>query len=185
MSNATVLTTGQVAKICKVAPRTVSKWFDRGQLQGYKIPGSRDRRIPVRQLVAFMKEHGMPTDELDAHVSTTLLLITRQDSTLARAITTSLNGQTHIEIAQTLFEAGGIYERRHPTTVILDWTEFGTQLTGTLDTLRTQFAGAKLIIVGAGTQTDPTATNSADATIADPTDITSIRNAIAQTPAIV
>ncbi|MCY2996511.1 MAG: response regulator, partial [Planctomycetota bacterium] len=23
-----VFTTGQVAKICKVAPRTVSKWFD-------------------------------------------------------------------------------------------------------------------------------------------------------------
>ena len=40
-----VLTTGEVAKICNVAPRTVSKWFDSGQLQGYRIPGSKDRRI--------------------------------------------------------------------------------------------------------------------------------------------
>src|SRR5205823_90621 len=42
----TIFTTGQVAKICKVAPRTVSKWFDSGRLRGYRIPGSQDRRIP-------------------------------------------------------------------------------------------------------------------------------------------
>ena len=35
-----VLTTGEVAKICNVAPRTVSKWFDSGSLKGYRIPGS-------------------------------------------------------------------------------------------------------------------------------------------------
>ena len=32
-----VLTTGEVAKICNVAARTVSKWFDSGQIQGYRI----------------------------------------------------------------------------------------------------------------------------------------------------
>ncbi|MEM9111882.1 MAG: helix-turn-helix domain-containing protein [Planctomycetota bacterium] len=57
-----ILTTGEVAKICNVAPRTVSKWFDSGQLKGYRIPGSKDRRIPVSQLVKFMKEHGIPFD---------------------------------------------------------------------------------------------------------------------------
>ena len=40
-----VLTTGEVAKICNVAARTVSKWFDSGQIEGYRIPGSKDRRI--------------------------------------------------------------------------------------------------------------------------------------------
>ena len=28
-----VLTTGEVAKICNVAARTVSKWFDSGQIE--------------------------------------------------------------------------------------------------------------------------------------------------------
>ncbi|MHC4637168.1 MAG: helix-turn-helix domain-containing protein [Planctomycetota bacterium] len=55
-----VLTTGDVAKICHVAPRTVSKWFDSGQLKGYRIPGSKDRRIPVDELIRFMKLHNMP-----------------------------------------------------------------------------------------------------------------------------
>ena len=49
-----VLTTGQVAEICSVAPRTVTKWFDSGQLKGYRIPGSRDRRIPTSELIRFM-----------------------------------------------------------------------------------------------------------------------------------
>jgi excisionase family DNA binding protein len=54
-----VFTTGQVAKICKVAPRTVSKWFDSGRLKGYRIPGSQDRRIPREYLIRFLKEHGI------------------------------------------------------------------------------------------------------------------------------
>ena len=42
-----VFTTGQVAKICKVAPRTVSKWFDSGRLRGYRIPGARTAASPA------------------------------------------------------------------------------------------------------------------------------------------
>lgn len=54
-----VYTTGQVATICKVAPRTVSKWFDSGRLKGYRIPDSQDRRIPAPHLFAFMLHHGI------------------------------------------------------------------------------------------------------------------------------
>jgi excisionase family DNA binding protein len=41
-----VYTTGEVAKICNVTIRTVIKWFESGELGGFKIPNSRDRRIP-------------------------------------------------------------------------------------------------------------------------------------------
>jgi hypothetical protein len=58
--NMKIYTTGQIAKICQVAPRTVGKWFDTGTLKGYKIPGSRDRRIPEPNLISFMKEQGFP-----------------------------------------------------------------------------------------------------------------------------
>ena len=58
-----VLTTGQVAEICNVASRTVTKWFDKKLLRGYRIPGSRDRRIPVAELVAFMKKYEIPGHE--------------------------------------------------------------------------------------------------------------------------
>ena len=55
----TVYTTGQVAKMLKVAPRKVSKWFDSGRLRGYRIPGSQDRRIPREHLISFIKAEGL------------------------------------------------------------------------------------------------------------------------------
>ena len=55
-----VLTTGEVARICNVAPRTATQWFDKKLLKGYRIPGSRDRRIPVCELIAFMKKYKIP-----------------------------------------------------------------------------------------------------------------------------
>ena len=70
-----VFTTGQVAKICKVAPRTVSKWFDSGRLKGYRIPGSQDRRIPREYLIKFLKEHGMPLGELEEEGLHKILII--------------------------------------------------------------------------------------------------------------
>jgi len=55
-----VLTIGDVAKICNVAARTAQHWFDRGLLNGYVIPGSKFRRVPVKELKRFMKEHNIP-----------------------------------------------------------------------------------------------------------------------------
>jgi two-component system response regulator RpaA len=71
----TIFTTGQVAQICKVAPRTVSKWFDRGELKGYRIPGSTDRRIPRENLIKFMKDYGFPSGELEDEQWFKVLLI--------------------------------------------------------------------------------------------------------------
>jgi len=63
-----VLTTGDVANICNVAPRTVSQWFDKGLLAGYRIPGSRDRRIPIAELARFMTAHRIPIPQQYAAV---------------------------------------------------------------------------------------------------------------------
>jgi uncharacterized protein (TIGR02996 family)/excisionase family DNA binding protein len=60
-----VFTTGDVAKMVQVSPRTVCKWFDSGRLRGYRLPGSQDRRIPREQLVHFLKQHCMELGVLD------------------------------------------------------------------------------------------------------------------------
>ena len=70
-----VFTTGQVAKICQVAPRTVSKWFDSGKLKGYRIPGSQDRRIPRDQLIRFLKDNGMPLGNLEQESYHKILIV--------------------------------------------------------------------------------------------------------------
>lgn len=64
MNLPSVFTVGKVAKVCRVSPQTAAKWFDRGLLKGYRIPGGKDRRIPRENLIAFMEEHGMPIEWL-------------------------------------------------------------------------------------------------------------------------
>lgn len=58
-----VFSTGRIAKLCDVAPRTVTKWFDSGELKGYRIPGSLHRRVPMNNLIKFLNDNGMPIPE--------------------------------------------------------------------------------------------------------------------------
>lgn len=115
-----VFTTGQVARICKVAPRTVSKWFDAGQLRGYRIPGSKDRRIPREHLVSFMKTHGIPLNGMEP--GNTSLLVLDPDPEVNQLLRETLgsNGRFDIRYAKTAFEAGVAVESGKPAVLIVD-----------------------------------------------------------------
>jgi excisionase family DNA binding protein len=116
-----VFTTGQVAKICKVAPRTVSKWFDSGRLRGYRIPGSQDRRIPREQLIKFLKEHGMPLGELEEEEWHKVLVIGAEKIFIDRIKEMLPEDEDYkYEIANSGFEAGIQAESFHPDTIIID-----------------------------------------------------------------
>ncbi len=115
-----VLTTGEVAKICNVAPRTVSKWFDSGQLKGYRIPGSKDRRIPVPELVKFMKAHGIPLDGITG--GRTRVLIVDDEAEVVSTLKDVLIERTNydVRVATSGFEAGIECERFRPHVLLLD-----------------------------------------------------------------
>jgi len=115
-----VLTTGEVAKICNVAPRTVSKWFDSGQLKGYRIPGSKDRRIPVAELYRFMKAHNIPMDGITS--GSTRVLVVDADSEVCAVLERVLSEQTNYEVrtAHTGFSAGLECERFRPHVILID-----------------------------------------------------------------
>jgi len=101
-----VLTTGDVARICSVASRTVSKWFDSGELKGYRIPGSKDRRIPVSELVRFMKLNNMPVTMFPA--DKVRVLIADSDSQLCETLAKNLMEKADYDV-QTVsgnFETG-------------------------------------------------------------------------------
>ncbi len=118
-----VFTTGQVAKICKVAPRTVSKWFDSGRLKGYRIPGSQDRRIPRDYLVKFLKEHGMPVYGLEDE-SLAKILVVAQDSVLIENVKHVLPEEKSfkVAIASSGFDAGIQAESFHPDCIVVDFS---------------------------------------------------------------
>lgn len=57
-----IFTTGQIARICCVAPRTVCKWIDGGVLDGYRIPISQDRRVKREDFEEFIRVMRMAYD---------------------------------------------------------------------------------------------------------------------------
>ncbi|MDD5026590.1 MAG: helix-turn-helix domain-containing protein [Candidatus Peribacteraceae bacterium] len=110
-----VFTTGQIAKICKVAPRTVSKWFDSGRLKGYRIPGSQDRRIPREYLIKFLKEHGMPLGDLEDEAMAKVLIVA-QDQVMIENLRRELPLERSFKVAVATndFDAGKLNGYRIP-----------------------------------------------------------------------
>jgi two-component system response regulator RpaA len=116
-----VFTTGQVAKICKVAPRTVSKWFDSGRLRGYRIPGSQDRRIPREALIRFLKEYGMPLGELEEEGWHKVLVIGAEKLFIDRLKELLPEDEDYkYEEASSGFAAGSAAHSFHPDTIVID-----------------------------------------------------------------
>lgn len=115
-----VLTTGEVAKICNVAPRTVSKWFDSGALTGYRIPGSKDRRIPLAQLIKFMKAHGMPLNGLMTGATRVMIVDDEQDIVEVLERILEDEAKYEVEVAKSGFMAGLTAEKVRPHVILLD-----------------------------------------------------------------
>jgi excisionase family DNA binding protein len=115
------LTTGSVARICKVAPRTVSKWVDSGRLRGHLVPGGVQRRIPREYLLRFLKVHGMPTDEAVVHVVAAL-----QDQGLGERIKKALGSEFKVAVVGDTFNAGVAVGSNHTEWLILD-TAIGSE----------------------------------------------------------
>ncbi len=133
-----VLTTGEVARICHVAPRTVTKWFDTGELRGYRIPGSRDRRIPIQQLLAFMRAHSIPLEGLDGGICRVMIF----DASVPDELIDSLNRSQRYEIrtAANGFEAGVLAQEFHPHVIVLGTVQDPDDLVAMCENIRSSSA---------------------------------------------
>ena len=116
----TVFTTGEAAKICKVSQQTIIRCFDSGQLKGFRVPGSRFRRIPREQLYTFMRDNGIPTDALES--GKRKILIVDDDLELAELINDVLerDGRFEIRSANNGFDAGMMVREFNPDLIVLD-----------------------------------------------------------------
>ena len=116
----TVFTTGEAAKICKVSQQTIIRCFDNGQLKGFRVPGSRFRRIPREALYKFMKDNGIPTDALESGKRKVLLV--DDDAELLQVMTTMLeeDGRFEIRVASNGFDAGMMVKEYRPDMIVLD-----------------------------------------------------------------
>lgn len=115
-----VFTTGEAAKICKVSQQTIIRCFDSGQLKGFRVPGSRFRRIPREQLFSFMKDNGIPTDALES--GKRKILIVDDDEELVELLSDVFvrDGRFEIRSTNNGFDAGMLVKEFRPDIVVLD-----------------------------------------------------------------
>lgn len=116
-----VFTTGDAAEICGLSQQTIIRCFDNGQLGGFRVPGSKFRRIPREKLVKFMKEHGIPLDALES--DKLKVLVVDDDPDIVELFVDALakDGRFETRTAQTGFDAGVEANRFRPDVIVLDY----------------------------------------------------------------
>ena len=116
-----VYSTGEAAAICKVSQQTVIRCFDSGRLQGFRVPGSRFRRIPRESMVKFMKENDIPMDNLDSDRSK--VLVVDDDPEIVELMVDVLerDGRFEVKTATSGYDAGVMTQEFQPNLMILDY----------------------------------------------------------------
>jgi excisionase family DNA binding protein len=144
-----LFTTGEAAEICNVSQQTIIRCFDSGRLQGFRVPGSKFRRIPRESLLRFLKENNIPTDRLDS--GKRKVLIVDDDREIVQLISDVLvrDGRFEVKTAGTGYEAGLLTEQFGPDVIVLDYMLPDVNGSVVCRTIRNnpRFEGTKILIV--------------------------------------
>lgn len=121
MKNKAVYTTGEAAEICNLSQQTIIRCFDNEQLKGFRVPGSKFRRIPHDALLQFMKDNGIPLDKIGG--DKIRVLVVDDDPEIVDLFVDVLesDGRFEVATAQTGYDAGLQTLQFNPHVVILDF----------------------------------------------------------------
>ena len=142
-------TTGEAAEICKVSQQTIIRCFDCGRLEGFRVPGSKFRRIPRANLIKFMKENGIPLDRLESGKKK--VLIVDDDAEIVELMADVLvrDGRFEVKTASTGYDAGIATQQFRPNLILLDYMLPDVNGNVVCQTIRKnpEFENIKIIIV--------------------------------------
>jgi excisionase family DNA binding protein len=144
-----LFTTGEAAEICRVSQQTIIRCFDSGRLRGFRVPGSKFRRIPRANLIKFMRDNSIPLDNLDS--GRKKVLVVDDDAEIVELITDILtrDGRYEIRTASSGYEAGMVTQLFHPDLILLDYMLPDVNGNVVCQTIRSnpEFQNTRIIIV--------------------------------------
>jgi len=142
-------TTGEAAEVCKVSQQTIIRCFDAGRLDGFRVPGSKFRRIPRRNLVKFMKDNNIPLDALGSGKKK--ILIVDDDPEIIELLVDVLSrdGRFDVKAASSGYDAGMLTQQLHPDLILLDYMLPDVNGNIVCQTIRRnpEFENVKIIII--------------------------------------
>ena len=146
----TVFTTGEAAELCRVSQQTIIRCFDNGRLQGFRVPGSRFRRIPRAELIRFMRENDIPLGAMGETRHTILLV--DSDPEIIRRVGEALGADSAWSLvgATNALEAGLALEQNGPDIALFDVTLPGLEPESTCRKLQAhaRFSDLRMIFTG-------------------------------------
>jgi excisionase family DNA binding protein len=120
MKRKAVYTTGEAAELCHLSQQTIIRCFDDGQLGGFRVPGSKFRRIPHEELVKFMQANDIPLDGFDDDIIR--VLIVDEDPDVREILADILAADERFEVrkARTGYDAGLVTGQFRPVVLLLN-----------------------------------------------------------------
>lgn len=115
-----IMTTGEIAKYCKVSFVTAIRWIDRGRLRAHQLPGRGDRRVELRDFLMFLHENNMPIPR-DFEDIAKRVLVVDDELNFSNAIHRVLKkAGFEVKIATDGFAAGQLAEIFNPAVITID-----------------------------------------------------------------
>lgn len=144
-----VYTTGEAAGICKVSQQTIIRCFDNGRLKGFRVPGSRFRRIPREDLIRFMKDNSIPLDQLESGKKRVLVVDDDEAIISMFRELLSRDGRFEVRTATTGYDAGIATHEFRPDVILLDYMLPDVNGNVVCKTIRSNptFANIKIIVI--------------------------------------
>ena len=144
-----LFTTGEAAKVCRLSQQTIIRCFDADRLEGFRIPGSRFRRIPRASLIKFMRGNNIPLDNLESGKKK--VLIVDDDAEIVELMVDILvrDGRFEIRTASSGYDAGILTQQFRPDLILLDYMLPDVNGNVVCQTIRKnpEFESIKIIIV--------------------------------------
>ena len=144
-----LFTTGEAAEICRISQQTIIRCFDSGRLEGFRVPGSKFRRIPRESLIKFMKDNSIPLDGMETGKKK--VLVVDDDTEIVDLLVEVLtrDGRFDVKTATSGYEAGIQTQRFRPDCILLDYMLPDVNGNVVCHTIRknSEFENIKIIIV--------------------------------------
>ena len=179
-----LFTTGEAADLCNLSQQTIIRCFDSGRLRGFRIPGSKFRKIPRDSLLKFMKENSIPI--LNSQSGKKRLLIVDDDAEIVELMTDVLarDGRFEVRTASTGYDAGIMTQKFRPDLILLDYMLPDVNGNIVCKTIKQdpEFANTKIIIISGvinQTEIDDLMKAGAEAFVKKPFNITELIDRIA------
>jgi excisionase family DNA binding protein len=189
-----IFTTGEAAAVCKVSQQTIIRCFDSGRLTGFKVPGSKFRRIPREELVRFMKTNNIPLENLPGEATPGAsasggaplrILAVDDDQAMLDMYRDIVAGDPRVQLhtASTGYDAGLMTIELRPRLILLDYLlpDINGNLVCKRVRERPDLAGTKVLIVSGvvqQSQIDELMASGADGVLRKPFEIAQLARMI-------